>query len=165
MFPSTSPARAARIRRASVASSLRSGGWRRAIAASRWRWTMIAFAVLGNLPLFFGADLLKATTISGTMVLGLAPPFLLWRLHRPAPAAFHLSFAAGLAVGVAGVVGAWPVALALGSGANSALLGQNVYGLAACFVAYGIGLALEAARARSDDAAAYFEPVAIAEKP
>jgi solute:Na+ symporter, SSS family len=129
------------------------------------RWTMIAFAVLGNLPLFFGADLLKATTISGTMVLGLAPPFLLWRLHRPAPAAFHLSFAAGLAVGVAGVVGAWPVALALGSGANSALLGQNVYRLAACFVAYGIGLALEAARARSDDAAAYFEPVAIAEKP
>ena len=129
------------------------------------RWTMIAFAVLGNLPLFFGADLLKATTISGTMVLGLAPPFLLWSLHRPAPAAFHLSFLTGLAVGVAGVVGAWPAALALGSGANAALLGQNVFGLGACFVAYAVGLALEAARVRSAEAAAYFEPIAVAEEP
>jgi hypothetical protein len=129
------------------------------------RWTMIAFAVLGNVPLFFGADLLKATTISGTMVLGLAPPFLLWSLHRPAPAAFHLSFATGLSVGIAGLVGAWPAALALGSGGNRALLGQNVYGLAACFVAYGVGLALEAARARSAEAAAYSEPVAIVEEP
>ncbi len=129
------------------------------------RWTMIAFAVLGNLPIFFGADLLKATTISGTMVLGLAPPFLLWSLHRPAPAAFHLSFATGLAVGIAGLVGAWPAALALGSGGNAALLGQNVFGLGACFVAYGIGLALEAARVRSAEAATYFEPVAIAEEP
>jgi hypothetical protein len=129
------------------------------------RWTMIGFAVLGNLPLFFGADLLKATTISGTMVLGLAPPFLLWSFHRPAPAAFHLSFLTGLAVGVAGVVGSWPAALSLGSGANAALLGQNVLGLGACFVAYGVGLALEAARARSAEAAVYFEPVAIAEEP
>jgi hypothetical protein len=129
------------------------------------RSTMIAFAVLGNLPLFFGADLLKATTISGTRVLGLAPPFLLWSLHRPAPAAFHLSFLTGLTVGVAGVVGAWPAALALGSGANAALLGQNAFGLGACFVAYGVGLALEAARARSAEATAYFEPIAVAEEP
>jgi hypothetical protein len=129
------------------------------------RWAMIAFAVLGNVPLFFGASLLAATTVSGTMVLGLAPPFLLWSLHRPAPAAFYLSFATGLAVGVVGVVGAWPAALALGPGENAALLGQNVYGLAACFVAYGVGVALETARARSADAAGYFEPVATAEEP
>jgi hypothetical protein len=129
------------------------------------RWTMIAFAALGNVPLFFGADLLKATTISGTMVLGLAPPFLLWGFHRAAPAAFHLSFASGLAVGIAGVVGAWPAQLAIGSGSNAALLGQNVYGLAACFVAYGAGVALEAARARSAEATAYFEPVRVVEEP
>ncbi len=103
--------------------------------------------------------------VSGTMVLGLAPPFLLWSFHRSAPAAFHLSFATGLAVGVAGVVGAWPAALALGSGANASLLGQNVFGLGACFVAYGVGLALEAARARSAEAASYFEPVAVVEEP
>jgi hypothetical protein len=129
------------------------------------RWTMIAFAVLGNLPLFFGADLLKATTISGTMVLGLAPPFLLWSLHRPAPSAFHLSFATGLMVGVAGLLGAWPAALAMVAGGSAALLGQNLYGLAACFGAYGLGLALDSARARSARASAYFEAVAVAEEP
>jgi hypothetical protein len=126
------------------------------------RWTMIAFAVLGNVPLFFGADLLAATTISGTMVIGLAPPFLLWRLHGPAPAAFHLSFWTGLAVGVAGAVHLWPKALAIGNGAYASLLGQNVLGLAACFAAYGVGVALEAAKARGEAIApSYFQPAGV----
>jgi hypothetical protein len=131
------------------------------------RWTMIAFAILGNLPLLFGADLLGATTISGTMVLGLAPPFLFWRLHEPAPAAFHLSFWTGLAVGVAGAAHFWPKALAIGSGAYASLLGQNVLGLAACFAMYGLGVALEAARARGGvDASRYFQPAEVpAEEP
>ena len=34
---------------------------------------MVIFAFLGNLPMFAGTDILKATTISGTMVMGLAP--------------------------------------------------------------------------------------------
>ena len=38
---------------------------------------MVAFALLGNLPMIAGTDILKATTISGTMVIGLAPIFLL----------------------------------------------------------------------------------------
>jgi len=38
---------------------------------------MIVFAVLGNLPMIAGTDILKATTISGTMIMGLAPVFLL----------------------------------------------------------------------------------------
>ncbi|MCB1955809.1 MAG: hypothetical protein KDG55_09035 [Rhodocyclaceae bacterium] len=33
---------------------------------------MVAFALLGNLPMLLGTDILKATTISGTMVIGLA---------------------------------------------------------------------------------------------
>ena len=126
------------------------------------RWTMIAFAVLGNLPLLFGADILAATTISGTMVLGLAPPFLLWRLHGPAPAAFHLSFWTGLAVGVAGAAHLWPKALAIGNGAYASLLGQNVLGLAACFAMYGIGVAHEAAKARGEILApSYFQPAEV----
>lgn len=126
------------------------------------RWTMIAFAVLGNLPLLFGADLLAATTISGTMVLGLAPPFLLWRLHEPAPAAFHLSFWTGLAVGIAGAAHLWPKALAIGNGAYAPLLGQNVVGLAACFAMYGVGVALEVAKARGEAvAASYFQPAEV----
>jgi hypothetical protein len=125
------------------------------------RWAMVAFAVLGNVPLLFGADLLAATTISGTMVLGLAPPFLLWRAHAPAPAAFHLSFWTGMLVGVAGAAKLWPAQLAIGDGPYASLLGQNVYGLASCFVAYGVGVALESLRERSAAAGAYFEPVAV----
>ncbi len=126
------------------------------------RIAMVAFAVLGNLPLFWSADILKATTISGTMVLGLAPPFLLWSAHRRAPAAFHLSFATGLAVGIASVVGIWPRGLAVGDGPYAMLLGQNLYGLVACFAAYGLGVALESLRGRGAEAApAYFEPVRV----
>ena len=43
---------------------------------------MILFAILGNLPLFAGTAILKATTISGTMVMGLAPVFLFYRFTR-----------------------------------------------------------------------------------
>lgn len=125
------------------------------------RWTMIAFAVLGNVPLFWNANILKATTISGTMVLGLAPPFLLWRFHRPAPLAFHGSLLCGLGVGIAGVIGLWPAALSIGHGANAALLGQNAYGLLGCTVAYGLGVLWETARARDVlPAPQFFEPVA-----
>ncbi len=112
------------------------------------RMAMIFFALFGNLPLLWHADILKATTVSGTMVLGLAPPFLLWKWHKPAPLAFHLSFLTGLSVGVWALVGHWPAALAIGAGHYSALLGQNAWGLLACAAAYGLGVALESVRAR-----------------
>jgi SSS family solute:Na+ symporter len=130
------------------------------------RWAMVGFAVLGNIPLLFGADLLSATTISGTMVLGLAPPFLLWRVHSPAPAAFHLSFWTGMLVGIAGAAKLWPAHVAIGHGSYASLLGQNVYGLATCFAAYGLGVVLESLRERSAASATYFDPVAVrAEEP
>ena len=46
-------------------------------AVSVGSFAMVAFAVLGNLPMIAGTDILKATTVSGTMVIGLAPVFLL----------------------------------------------------------------------------------------
>lgn len=113
------------------------------------RLGMIAFALLGNLPLLWHADILKATTVSGTMVLGLAPPFVLWKSHKPAPAAFHLSFLTGLAVGVWGLIGHWPALLLIGSGKYAPLLGQNAWGLVACSAAYGLGVVLESARVRA----------------
>jgi hypothetical protein len=113
------------------------------------RLCMLAFAVLGNLPLLWHADILKATTISGTMVLGLAPPFLFWRWHRPAPLAFHLSFLTGLTIGIWALVAPWPAMLAIGSGKYAALLGQNLYGLLLCGTTYGLGVAVESARARA----------------
>ena len=110
------------------------------------RWTMVGFAAIGNLPLFLGADILQATTISGTMVLGLAPPFLLWRWHKPAPLAFILSFAVGLATGITVAAGAWPASLGAGSGKYAGLLGANIFGLGASFAAYAFGLAWERVR-------------------
>jgi len=123
------------------------------------RGAMLFFAAIGNVPLFWKADILKATTISGTMVLGLAPAFLFWSWHRCAPRAFYLSFLLGLGVGIVGVAGFWPPTLWIGNGANAALLGQNLYGLALCIAGYAVGVLWESLRARSAPPAAYFEPV------
>jgi hypothetical protein len=89
-------------------------------------------AVVGNLPLFAGASILKATTVSGTMVIGLAPIFLLHFVRGVPPASFHLAFWPGLACGLLYAVGGVPDAWALGSGKYAALLGINVFGLLLC---------------------------------
>ena len=103
---------------------------------------MTLFALAGNMPMLVGTEILKATTVSGTMMMGLAPVFLLHRLTDYAPAAFHLSFWPGVAVGVA-LAGGWlPDALAIGNGDYAALLGANVYGLALCTLGYLAPLAL-----------------------
>jgi len=93
---------------------------------------MVAIAVLGNLPMIAGTDILKATTLSGTMVMGLAPVFLLQRFVGYSPASFHLSFWAGIALGVALTVGWIPQSWAIGNGKYALLLGTNFYGLALC---------------------------------
>lgn len=51
---------------------------------SKGRLAMIVVAVIGTIPIFFGADILSASTISGTMVIGLAPVFLFWNKKMPA---------------------------------------------------------------------------------
>ena len=104
--------------------------------------TMIAFALLGNLPMIAGADILKATTLSGTMVIGLAPVFLLSRWVGYSPAAFHLSFWTGMTLGVLLAAGAIPASWAIGSGKYGLLLGTNLYGLALCTAGFLLPLAL-----------------------
>ena len=70
-------------------------------------------------------------------------------------------------MGIAGAVHVWPKALAIGDGAYASLFAQNVVGLAACFGLYGVGVALEAARARGGVVASrYFQPAEVpAEEP
>ena len=104
--------------------------------------TMIAFALLGNLPMIAGADILKATTLSGTMVIGLAPVFLLSRWVGYSPAAFHLSFWTGMTLGVLLAAGAIPASWAIGSGKYGLLLGTNLYGLALCTAGFLLPLSL-----------------------
>lgn len=93
---------------------------------------MVAVAILGNIPMFFGADILAATTISGTMVMGLAPVFLLQRLVRHSPWSFHLAFWPGVALGLLLAAKLVPHAWAIGTGKYALLLGTNAYGLMIC---------------------------------
>lgn len=99
-------------------------------------WIMIALAVLGNIPMFAGTDILKATTISGTMVMGLAPIFILYRFAEYSPLSFHLSFWAGITIGVMYTLGLIPAVLAFGEGKYGLLLATNAYGLLICTVAF-----------------------------
>lgn len=109
-------------------------------------WTMIAFAVLGNLPMLAGTDILKATTVSGTMVMGLAPVFLLAPLVRHSPWSFHLSFWPGVAIGGLLAAGRVPQAWAIGDGKYALLLGANLYGLLICLAGFLLPLAWQRLR-------------------
>lgn len=99
-------------------------------------WTMVAFALLGNLPMLAGTDILKATTISGTMVMGLAPVFLLSPFVSHSPWSFHLAFWPGVVLGALHEAGGIPASWAIGSGKYGLLLGTNLYGLAICFAGF-----------------------------
>lgn len=108
--------------------------------------SMVVFAVLGNLPMIAGTDILKATTISGTMVIGLAPAFLFSRHVSYSPASFHLSFWTGMLLGVLLALQGLPASWAIGSGKYAMLLGANLYGLALCTAAFLLPLAFARAR-------------------
>lgn len=99
-------------------------------------WVMIIFAVLGNLPMFTGTDILKATTVSGTMVMGLAPIFILYRLVGYSPTSFHISFWIGVTLGVLYAAGLIPQSFAIGEGKYGLLLATNLYGLILCTLGF-----------------------------
>lgn len=99
---------------------------------SRGRWMMVLIVVLGTIPIFFNPEILSATTVSGTMVMGLAPVFLLWKLKAPA-LSFQLAVWFGIAVGVLLAADLIPEALVFTSGRYSSLLWANIWGLLVCF--------------------------------
>ena len=86
-----------------------------------------------------------ATTISGTMVMGLAPIFLLAFLPGARALSFHLAFWPGLLFGVLRVVESafsttiFPAWMSLGGGKYAIDLGVNVYGLLLCTAGYLVG--------------------------
>ena len=121
------------------------------VQASIGRWAMVAIAILGNLPLLsiylgdrVGPAIIQATTISGTMVMGLAPIFLLSFLPA-GRVSFHLAFWPGLSLGVLRVlenilsVHLFPTWLYLGSGKYAEDFGVNLYGVLFCCLAYWLG--------------------------
>jgi hypothetical protein len=96
---------------------------------------MVGFAILGTLPIFLHPTILSATTISGTMVLGLAPVFILWKMPSR-PLAFHLSVGFGIVVGVWFALGHWPASLTFFAGKYAALLSANIIGTLGSFALY-----------------------------
>jgi Na+/proline symporter len=114
--------------------------------------TMALFALLGNLPMLAGTDILKATTLSGTMVIGLAPVFLLSRWVSYSPLSFHLSFWSGMTLGVMLALGAIPPSWAIGDGKYGLLLGTNLFGLMICTAGFLLPLAATQRRATGQTA-------------
>lgn len=104
--------------------------------------TMVIFAAVGNLPMIAGTDILKATTISGTMVIGLAPIFLFSHRVGYSPLSFHLAFWTGMGLGILQAINLIPASWAIGSGKYGVLLGTNLYGLLLCTAAFFLPLLL-----------------------
>ncbi len=106
---------------------------------SRGRWCMILLAVLGTIPVFFNASILSATTISGTMVIGLAPVFIFW--SKPMPKiSFQLSVLCGLAAGLVLAFHLLPASFIWFDGKYGDLLTINIIGTALCFILFFLPL-------------------------
>ena len=112
---------------------------------------MIVFGIVGNLPMIMGADIIAATTISGTMIMGLGPVFLMHGVVKPTKVGFQLAFWIGMVLGIVDTVA--PAALGfmnIGGGSYANFLGVNLWGAIACWVAYLVpGLVAQAAEKRA----------------
>ena len=112
---------------------------------------IIAFAIVGNLPMIMGASIITATTISGTMIMGLGPIFLLHGVVKPTKVGFMLAFWVGMVLGIWDVVSASSLSfMNIGEGKYANFLGVNLWGAIACWVAYVVpglvGQAMDAKR-------------------
>ncbi len=107
----------------------------RNLSVPKARWTMTWIAILGTIPVFFHPDILSATTISGTSVLGLAPIFLCWQVKAP-PLSFYISVFFGLLASFAYIFNLIPETYWLTPGTHGDLLTANVVGTIGCFVGY-----------------------------
>ncbi len=99
------------------------------------RWSMVVIAVLGTIPVFLDAEILSATTISGTMVIGLTPIFILWKGKAP-KISFHLSVFAGILFGFLLVFNSFPRSLIYTTGKYADLLWINFWGIGCCILLY-----------------------------
>ena len=122
------------------------------------RWLIVGLAVLGNLPLLtiymgdqIGPAIIAATTISGTMVMGLAPVILLGFMPTSA-INFHLAFWPGLLLGtaLAFMPSIFPEWVAIGFGKYALATGVNIYGLAICTAGFVFGSLITWARSPNE---------------
>jgi hypothetical protein len=102
---------------------------------TKGRLIMVIAAIVGTIPLLFSPEILSATTISGTMVLGLAPIFIFWKLPAP-KISFHLAVWTGIAAGIILTFGLFPKSLYISSGKYADLLSINVYAMGLILILY-----------------------------
>jgi len=107
------------------------------VTVSNGRWVMVFMTVLGTIPIFFNPEVLSATTVSGTMVIGLAPMFLLWRLNVP-KSTFLIVVLIGCVFGIVLTVGVFPARWVMSESYYGTLLSVNVVGTLVCFVVYSM---------------------------
>lgn len=101
------------------------------------RITMVIVAVLGTIPVFLNAEILSATTISGTMVIGLTPIFIFWKVKVP-KISFYLSVFCGLVFGFFLIFDVFPETLIFTKGKYASLLWVNIWGISSCIILYFI---------------------------
>lgn len=101
------------------------------------RWSMVVIAILGTIPVFLNAEILSATTVSGTMVIGLTPIFLFWKKDVP-KISFHLSVFCGILFGFLLIFNTFPKSLIFTDGKYADLLWINFWGILSCIILYFI---------------------------
>jgi len=117
-------------------------GKKEVTTVSKGRWVMIITAIGGTIPLIFSPTILSATTISGTMVLGLAPIFIFWKLPAP-KISFHLAMWAGVAAGAVLIFHLLPLSLFISQGPFAELLSVNVYATILIFIVYFVPVIMQ----------------------
>jgi Na+/proline symporter len=109
------------------------------VTISKGRLVIIAGCLIGTFPIFFNPSILSATTVSGTMVIGLTPVFLFWYLKAPT-ISFHLSILAGIASGIL-LMMEYDFPFLHFDGPYHILLEANIVGFISCVTLYLIPVA------------------------
>ena len=112
------------------------------------RVSMVLLGILGNLMLYARPAILSATTVSGTMVIGLTPVFLLSGWRRAGAVSYHASVWLGLLFGL-GLSLHWFHG-SIGAGKYGTLLWANLVGISLCFLVYLLGAWLRPALATEE---------------
>lgn len=106
-----------------------------AVSVRNGRLVMIMVAVAGTVPVFFSPEILSATTVSGTMVIGLAPVFIFWN-KTVNKNAFTASVLTGIGFGILYATGGFPESLIFIKSDYGALLSVNIIGTLTCFIVF-----------------------------
>ncbi|MBK0383840.1 hypothetical protein I5M32_12800 [Pedobacter sp. SD-b] len=111
----------------------------RELKISKGRIAMVILTILGTIPIFFKPEILSATTISGTMVIGLAPVFLFWNSKMP-KFSFYAPVIFGLIMGLITALDLIPAFWIFTEGKYNDLLGVNLWGSLVCFILFFLPL-------------------------